>query len=337
MPRPCPSTSPRWRARNGSDVLRQIGVRLGILVLSLAVASVVTFWITQVLPGDVAQVLLGNGASDAALGAKRAQLGTDRPVIVQYLEWARGMLVGDFGKSWLSGQSVTSLIAPRLGVTAWLVTLGLVLAVLLAVPLGAVAALYRRRWQGFATSAVAQIGMAIPAFWAGILLVVVFAVILGWLPANGYVSLTQDPAEWAAHLVLPVIALGAVQAAVLVRYVRSAFLEVITEDYFRTARSIGWTRWRALARHGMRNAAVTLMTVIGLQLAAVLVGAVVIESVFVLPGLGSLLLQSINGYDLIVVRGVVMLLVLASLTINALVDISYVLIDPRLHGQGAAT
>lgn len=317
-------------------MLRKVGARLGVFLVSLGVASLVTFWITQVLPGDVAAVLLGNGASESALAAKRAQLGTDRPLVVQYLDWAQGMLTGDFGNSWLSGQPVTGLIAPRLSVTAWLVTFGLALAIAVALPLGAVAALKRRQWQGFATSAAAQLGMAIPAFWAGILLVVVFAVMLGWLPANGYVPLTQNPQSWAAHLVLPVVALGLVQGAVLVRYVRSAFLDVISEDYFRTARSIGWTQWRALARHGVRNAAVTLVTVIGLQLSSLLIGAVVIESVFVLPGLGTLLLQSIASYDLIVVRGIVMLLVVVALAINALVDISYVFLDPRLHGEQAA-
>lgn len=313
-------------------MLRKVGVRLGIFVLSLGVASLIIFWITQALPGDIARVLLGDGASEAALEAKRAQLGTDRSLTTQYLEWVGGMLHGDFGVSWLSGQSVTGLITPRLGVTAWLVSLALLLSVALAVPLGAVAALKRRQWQGFVTSAAAQIGMAIPAFWAGILLVMVFAVFLGWLPANGYIPLTRDPASWAAHLVLPVVALGVVQAAVLIRYVRSAFLDVISEDYFRTARSVGWTQWTALARHGLRNAAVTLVTIIGLQLSAVLVGAVVIEQVFVLPGLGTLLLQSVNSADLVVVRGIVMILVFASLAINAAVDISYVFLDPRLRG-----
>ncbi|MFV0450719.1 MAG: ABC transporter permease [Propioniciclava sp.] len=314
-------------------MLRAVTVRLGIFAVSLVVASVVIFWVTQALPGDVARVLLGDGASEASLAAKRAQLGTDRPLVVQYLDWATGMLRGDFGRSWLSGQSVSGLIVPRLGVTAWLVVLGLGLAVALAVPLGAVAALRRRRWPGFVASAAAQVGMAVPAFWAGILLVVAFAVTLQWLPANGYVPLRQDPVGWASHLVLPVLALGTVQGAVLIRYVRSAFLEVISEDYFRTARSVGWTRWGALTRHGLRNAAVTLITVVGLQLSAVLVGAVVIERVFVLPGLGTLLLGSVNSYDLIVVRGVVMLLVAAALVINAVVDVSYVLLDPRIHHQ----
>ncbi len=313
---------------------RQVARRLGIFVLSLVAASVLIFVITQALPGDIARVMLGEGATEAQLAAKRAELGTDRPLVVQYLAWAGGLLVGDFGRSWLSGLPVAGLIAPRLSVTAWLVGLGLALAVAIALPLGAVAALHRRRWPGFLTSVGAQVGMAIPAFWAGILLVLIFAVQLRWLPANGYVPITAGLGAWASHLVLPVVALGVVQAAVLVRYVRSAFLDVLAEDYFRTARAVGWTRGRALVRHGVRNAALSLVTVLGLQLAGVLVGAVVIERVFVLPGLGSLLLQVVASHDLVVVRGVVMLLVLAVLAINAAVDVSYVFIDPRLRTEG---
>jgi len=312
-------------------MLRQVAVRLGVLALSLLAASAVVFVITQALPGDAARVLLGEGATPEQLAAKRAELGTDRPLVVQYLTWTTGMVVGDFGRSWLSGVPVAGLIAPRLGVTGWLVLFGLLFALSLALPLGALAALRRRHWQGFVTSAAAQVGMAVPAFWAGILLVLVFAVQLRWLPANGYVRLSDDPAAWASHLVLPVTALGVVQAAVLVRYVRSAFLEVLNEDYFRTARAVGWTQGRALWRHGVRNAALSLVTVLGLQLAAVLVGAIVIEKVFVLPGLGSLLLTTVAQHDLVVVRGIAMLLVLAVLVINAAVDVSYVFIDPRLR------
>lgn len=314
-------------------MLRPALARLGIFVLSLFVASAVVFVITQALPGDVARTMLGDGATAEQLAAKRAELGTDRPLIVQYGAWITGMLSGDFGRAWISGLPVGTLIAPRVAVTGWLVVLGLLLAVLLALPAGALAALMRRRWPGFAVSAAAQVGMAIPAFWAGILLVLVFGITLRWLPPNGYVPLTRDPAAWASHLVLPVVTLGVVQAAVLVRYVRAAFLEVLGEDYYRTARSVGWTKGRALLRHGVRNAALSLVTVLGLQLASVIVGAIVIERVFVLPGLGSLLLDMVGQHDLSVVRGITMLLVLSVLVINAVVDISYVFIDPRLHAR----
>lgn len=317
-------------------MLRPVLARVGILALSLAGASLVVFVVTGLLPGDIAQVMLGEGATPEQLAAKRAELGTDAPVAQQYLTWVGGMLTGDLGRSWLSGLPVSGLVGARLGVTGWLVGLALVLALAVALPLGALAALYRRRWPGLVVSVGAQAGMAVPAFWAGILLVVVFSIRARVLPANGYVPLTRDAGAWAAHLVLPVVALGLVQAAVLIRYVRSAFLEVLGEDYVRTARAVGWTRAGALARHGVRNAALSLVTVLGLQLAGVLVGAIVIERVFVLPGLGSLLLDAVAQQDLMVVRGIVMLLVFTVLVINAVVDVSYVFIDPRLRSGGAA-
>jgi peptide/nickel transport system permease protein len=316
-------------------VRRGLLLRLSVLVASLAAASLVIFWITQALPGDVARVMLGDGASPEQLAAKRAELGTDRPFLVQYGAWAGGLLHGDFGASWYSTLPVAALIGPRAAVTGWLITGGLLVAIAVALPLGALAALHRRRIAGFAVSASAQVGMAIPAFWAGILLSMLFAVQLRWLPANGYVPLTRDPAAWAEHLILPIVALGLVQAAVLIRYVRSSFLDVLGEDYYRTARSIGWTRGAALWRHGIRNAALSLVTVIGLQLSALIVGAIVIERVFVLPGLGSLLLDSVSQFDLAIVRGIVMILVAVVLVVNGLIDMAYVIIDPRLRQEGS--
>lgn len=310
-------------------VALRIGRRLGVFVVSLLGASLFIFVVTKALPGDVAQVLLGTDATPEAVAELRAQLGLDRPLPVQYLDWIGGILTGDFGRSHLNGQPVLALLLPRSAVTLWLVLFGLVGSLLIAVPAGMVAALKRRSWPGFTISAAAQVGMAIPVFWGGIMLVMVFAVWLRWLPANGYVPLTTNPAQWAAHLVLPVITLAGVQAAVLIRYVRSAFIEVLNEDYYRTARSIGWTPMRALLRHGVRNAAISLVTVIGLQLSSVLVGAIVVESVFTMPGLGSLLLTATLQRDLLVVQGTVMFLVLAVLAISALVDFSYLLIDPR--------
>ncbi|WP_040160381.1 ABC transporter permease [Nigerium massiliense] len=309
--------------------------RLGVFVLSLLAASVVIFLIAQALPGDVARIMLGNEASQADVDALRAQLGLDRPLPVRYLEWMGGLLHGDAGTSYLSGAPVSELIAPRLGVTLWLTGLALVLAVLVAVPLGMVAALHRRDAGGFVVSAVAQVGMAVPAFVAGIVLVAVFSVRLHLLPATGYVPLRSDPLGWARSLVLPVVALAAVQASVLTRYVRSAFIDVLTEDYYRTARAVGWTRGLAMLRHGLRNASLSLVTVLGLQLASVLVGAIVIEQVFVLPGLGQLLLEAVAQKDVLVVQGIVMLLVVFVLLINALVEVAAVALDPRVGEEVA--
>lgn len=316
-------------------LLRTIGLRLAIMVASLLVASFVVFAVCQALPGDAAQQILGEQATEESLRALRAQLGLDRPFLERYFAWLGGMFTGDFGKSYLTGVPVGQLVWPRVGVSAWLVGLAMLVTPVVAIPLGMVAAVWRRHWQGFAATATSQLGMAIPAFWAGILLSIVFSVWLGWLPANGYVQLRRDPAGWAQHLVLPVLSLALVQSAVLARYVRAAFVEVLTEDYFRTARAIGWRRMPGLMRHGLRNVALSVVTVLGLQLAATIVGAIVVEAVFTLPGLGSLLLTSVGQRDLQVVQAVVMLLVVAVLVINALVDVSYHLLDPRLRSRSA--
>ena len=319
------------------SLARQVARRLSVFAITLLGASVVVFAITMALPGDVAQTLLGTEATPEALAQLRAQMGLDRPWLVQYLDWMGGMLTGDFGVSHLSGDSVLSLIGPRLAVTLWLVGFAMVLSLLIAVPSGMLAALKRRSWQGVTVSASAQVGMAIPVFWGGILLVMVFAVWLRWLPANGYVPLLKNPTSWAQHLILPVVTLSLVQAAILTRYVRSAFLEVLSEDYYRTARSVGWTPMRALLRHGLRNVAISLVTVLGLQVSAVLVGAIVVENVFTLPGLGSLLLTAVFQRDVMVVQGTVMFLVFAVLLLSAIVDLSYLLIDPRQRSGGGTS
>ncbi|MGL5405626.1 MAG: ABC transporter permease [Propionibacteriaceae bacterium] len=312
-------------------LVKRIGVRLAVFAASLFVASFLVFWVCQALPGDVANVILGTNADPASVAQLRTKLGLDRPFLLRYLEWATGMLTGNFGHSYLNSASVTSLIAPRLAVTLWLVFGGMLVAIIVAVPVGMAAAVKRRHWQGQLLSALSQLGMAIPAFLAGILLVVVFAIRLRWLPANGYVDMRKNILEWARHLVLPILSLGLVQGSVLTRYVRATTVEILGEDYLRTARAVGWRLWPALLRHGLRNMALNLVTVIGLQLATLLVGAIVIEQVFQLPGLGQLLLTAVTSRDLAIVQGVVMLLVASVLIVNALVDMAYVLIDPRLR------
>jgi peptide/nickel transport system permease protein len=319
---------------------RTVAVRLLVFAASLFVASIAIFLVVNALPGDVATAILGFGADPASVAELRARLGLDRPFLVRYFSWAGSMLTGNLGRSYLTNESVTALVAPRIGVTAWLVVISMLIAPVVALPLGMIAAMKRRSWQGATASTVSQIGLSIPAFYAGILLVVVFAVGLRWLPANGYTDLVDTsgrwrPVAWFQHLVLPVLSLVIVQSSVLTRYVRSAFIEVLSEDYFRTARAVGWTRWRALWRHGVRNAAISVVTVIGLQLATLLVGAIVVEQVFRIPGLGTALLSAVGNRDLIVVQGIVMVLVFAVLVINLLTDLSYLLIDPRLRGRDA--
>ncbi|MDR0284206.1 MAG: ABC transporter permease [Propionibacteriaceae bacterium] len=311
--------------------LRAAARRLAIFVLTVLIASLLIFLIVQALPGDVAQATLGMGASHDAVETLRAKWGLDRPLVVRYGEWLGGLLHGNLGASYATGQSVVSQIAPRLAVTGWLVGLSVPLSLVLALPMGLLAAMLRRRPLGVIVNAASHVGLAVPVFFAGTLLALVFAVRLRWWPANGYVPLRASFSGWASHLILPVLAIVLVQGCFLARYVRSGFIDVLTEDYYRTARAVGWTKWRGLLRHGVRNMAISLVTVLGLQMASLLVGAILVEQVFVLPGLGSLLVQAVQAHDLMVVQGVVMLLVLAVLVVNVLVDLAYVIIDPRLR------
>ena len=310
--------------------------RLATFLVSLLIASAIVFAVLNLLPGDIASVILGSSATPAAVEALRHQMGLDVAAPLRYLNWLTGMLHGDLGHSAFTGAPVAPVLASKLAVTASLVGIGMALAVVVAMPLGAFAALRRRQASGTAVSVLSQLGMSVPAFLAGIGLVVLFAVKLHWLPANGYTPLTHDPIDWLRRLIMPAVALALVQAAVLVRYVRGAFIDVLSQDYFRTARASGWTRRRAVMRHGVRNAGLQIVTVIGLQLATLLVGAVVIENVFVLPGLGALLLSAVQARDLPVVQAIVMVLVAAILAINMAVDVTYRLIDPRLRVEGGA-
>ncbi|MPM33057.1 Glutathione transport system permease protein GsiC [bioreactor metagenome] len=315
---------------------RRMVRRLVIFLVSVLVASFLVFWVASALPGNVAQVVLGVQATPEAVARLEQEFGLDRPWPLRYLSWLGGVLHGDLGRSYLTGEPVLGQVLPRLGVTAWLVGLAMLLAILIAVPTGMWAAVRRRHADGFAVSTLSQIGLSVPGFWLGILATLVFAVRLGWLPANGYVPPSAGLGPWAAHLVLPVAALAVVQASVLARYVRSATIEVLKEDYYRTARAGGWRTVPALLRHGLRNMSLSVVTVIGLQLATLLAGAIIIESVFALPGLGRLLLDAVAQRDLMVVQGIVALLVVAVLAINTLVDLSYALLDPRLRAEGRA-
>lgn len=306
--------------------------RIAILLAGLAVSSVLVFAFMAVLPGDPARVALGTSASDSAVAQLRQEFGLDRPLVAQYLSWVRGLVTFDPGNSYISHAPIGPQLADRLQVTLWLVGTGMVIACVLALPLGTLMAVRHRKPSGLLLSALSQVGVAVPAFLAGILLITVFAVGLGWLPANGWTPPAQDPVLFLEQLVMPALSLGIVQAAVVTRYVRSAVLDVLREDYLRTARAKGLRPTRALLRHGLRNAAVPVVTVLALQLATLLVGSVVIERVFVIPGLGSLLLDSVANRDLIVVQDVVMIIAMAVLLVNFLVDMVYLLIDPRLRG-----
>lgn len=305
--------------------------RTAILLVSAFAASIVVFAFMSVLPGDPAQVALGVNATPELLARTRHDFGLDRPLVMQYLSWIGGVLHGDFGRSYVTGEAIGPQLVDRLGVTLWLVGAGMLVALVLAIPFGTLAAMWHRRAAGSAISGLSQLGVAVPAFLAGILLVQVFAVRLRWLPSGGWTPPDQDPGEFVRGLILPALSLGLVQGAVLTRYVRSAVLDTLGQDYLRTARSKGLRPYPALLRHGLRNAAVPIVTVLGLQLTTLLIGAVVVERVFVLPGLGSMLLDSVSSRDLLAVQGIVLVLVVAVLLVNYLVDVLYVGIDPRLR------
>lgn len=310
--------------------LGRLLIRVAWLLGSLLLASLLIFAATNLLPGDIANVMLGTNAGPDEVAALRERLGLNRPFLERYFEWLSGVVVGDFGTSMVGGRPVSGIIASRLEVSVWLVVLATVGSLLIALPVGTYAAMRRRHVDGVLVSAASQVGLAVPSFWAGIWLVVLFAVTLRWLPAGGYVSLGDSPVAWAEHLVLPVAALSIVQASVISRYVRSAVIDVLHTDYFRTARSVGWSRIGALWRHGLRNISISLTTVIALQVTTLLVGAIIIEQVFALPGLGSRLLLAVTQRDLVIVQGIVLVLVWTVLLINFLVDVAYQFLDPRM-------
>ncbi|MDQ3811494.1 MAG: ABC transporter permease [Chloroflexota bacterium] len=306
--------------------------RLGWLLASLVVASILVFTIVNVLPGDVALVMLGTAATPEAVEALRAQLGLDQPAWLRYLRWVGGILRSDFGTSQLSHSEVGPLILQKLSVSGPLALASAVVALSLALPLGVLAGVNYRRFSGAVISAISLVGIAVPAFWAGLLLATVFAIDLKLLPAGGFVEWTVDPLGALRSLVLPALALGLVQGAVLTRYVRSAIVDVQREDFIRTARAKGLTRWQALRKHGFRYAAIPVVTILGIQLTSLLVGAIVVENVFVLPGLGRLLFQSVGNRDLVVVQDLVMLLTAVVLVVNFVVDLTYRVLDPRIRG-----
>lgn len=305
--------------------------RAGWLIVSLLAASILVFVVANILPGDVAAVMLGTSATPEAIAALREHLGLNQPAPLRYFFWLSGMLHGDFGISLLSNAEVGPLITQKMAVSAPLAVGAVMVSLLVGIPLGVLAGTRYRRLSGALISALSLVGIAVPAFWAGLLLVTVFALSWKLLPAGGFVDWSENPLGAVRSLILPALALGLVQAAVLTRYVRSAIVDVQREDFIRTARAKGLTRWQALRRHGFRYAAIPVVTILGIQLTTVLVGGIVIENVFVLPGLGRLLFQSVGNRDLLVVQDVVMLLTAVVLIVNFLVDVSYRFLDPRLR------
>lgn len=308
--------------------------RLVILLLSLFVAAVVLFALLRLLPGDPANALVGVGATPAQIAAAQAQLGSDQPLGAQFLDYLGDLARFDLGQSFVSRAPVIDEITTRLSVTLPLTFAAFGLALVIAVPLGILAAVKARRWYGLALSVVSQIGIAIPVFWLGILLVYEFSLHLRWLPSGGFpLRGYADPARAVQSMILPVITIAIVMSASLMRYVRAATLEVLGSDFLRTARALGESRTQALIRHGLRNGAVTVVSVLGIEISTTFLGAVVVEQVFSLPGMGSMLLLGIQQRDYPNVQGVLIISTLLVLLTGFLADIAQRLLDPRLRQE----
>jgi len=305
--------------------------RIVIVLITLFVASVIVFAVLEIVPGDPARLMLGMNATEDAIMALRQQMGLDEPVIVRYFAWIGGMLTGDFGRSYTYSVPVIELVRERLVVSLPLALMALVLSTVIAIPVGIFSASKRGSAADAGVMAATQLGIAIPNFWFAILLVYVFAVTLRLVPAGGFPG--WQAGLWPAFvsLLLPAIALALPQAAILARVTRSALLDVLGEDYIRTARAKGLPANLVLRRHALRNALIPVLTILGLQFAFLLAGTIIIENVFYLPGLGRLVFQAITQRDLIVVESVVLLLVATVVIVNFLVDLAYAWADPRLR------
>ena len=307
--------------------------RFATLIATLAGASVVVFLVLDILPGNAAQILMGPDASPEAVAALASKLGLDQPAWQRYGLWISGLLRGDMGLSYAYSTPVSELVLERLALTVPLALMAMALTTVLALAAGVYAAAHHNKVGDVGVMGLAQLGIAIPNFWFAILLILLFSVHLQWFSAGGFDGWSEGLGQGLKSLLLPAIALAVVQAAILARITRSAVLEVLREDFVRTARAKGLSQRAALWRHVLRNAMVPVITVMGMQFAELLAGTIVVENVFFLPGLGRLIFQSIANRDLIVVRNCVMLLAAMVIVVNFVVDLLYAVIDPRIEAS----
>jgi peptide/nickel transport system permease protein len=305
--------------------------RTFVLMVTLLLVSIAIFAVLMVIPGDPAQIILGIHATPETLRNLRHQMGLDRPVIIQYLHYMKNLALGDLGRSITYDVPIHSLILSRLQVTIPLAILSLIFAVSISIPMGIYSSLHRNRPGDYGIMVFSQVGLAVPAFWAGILLILLFAVTLHWLPAGGFHAWQTDPIKALRSLLLPAFSLGFVRAAVLTRMTRSAMLEVLGEDYIRTARSKGLPKRMVVYKHAFRNAIIPVVTIIGLQAGDLLAGAIIIENVFHLPGVGRLVFEAIGQRDLPVIQGVILLIAVMIVVINFVIDVAYRYLDPRIR------
>jgi peptide/nickel transport system permease protein len=313
------------------NFLRFLVLRIAQMLPVLFAASVIVFALTNLLPGDPTFAILGETASDAEREAARIRYGFNDPLPVQYLRWLSGILSGDLGRSLYRNQYVIDMLMGRIPVTLQLCLMSIAIAVAIGVPAGVIAANWRGSAADMIVSVLSMASVAMPFFWTGILLIIMFSLHLGWLPSSGYVPFTADPGRNLLLMILPSITIGTSFAGLIMRQVRGSMLEVLGQDYIRTARAKGASEPRVVFAHGLRNALIPVVTIIGLQIGALLGGAVVVETVFALPGLGSMMVEAIFSRDYPAIQGAVLFSVCCVLVVTVLVDVLYALIDPRIE------
>lgn len=303
---------------------------------TLLVAALVIFYLLNLLPGDPAQFILGINATPDSVARLRAQMGLDAPAHERFISWVLGMLRGDFGMSYTQRAPVADLIWARLGVTLPLSIFAMIISIVVGLPLGILAARQRGKPLDTILMVAAQTGVAIPNFWFGMLLTLLFAVTLRWLPTGGFIPWNEDGGAALRGLILPSLALALPQASILARVMRTALVDVTSQDYIRTARAKGLTMGEAVWRHGVRNALLPVLTILGLQFAYLVAGTIIVENVFYLPGLGKLIFTAISERDLILVSGATIILIVTVTATMLLTDIAYALVDPRLRERGTS-
>lgn len=308
-------------------LLRRIIQIVPVVLVMCAVVFATSF----MLPGDPTLTILGENAPAAARAALRAEMGLDRPIPLQFIDWLGRTLTGDLGKSFKTGEPVMDMLLTRIPVTLELTVLAILLAVSIGVPLGIVAALRRNSWIDTLVSVLSVSSLAMPFFWVGMLLIMLFTLRLGWLAPSGYVPMLEDPLRNLQLMIMPVLTVGTAYAALLMRQTRAAMTEVLSQDFVRTARAKGMAEPRIVVRHALRNALIPIITVIGLQFGGLIGGAVVTETVFALPGLGRMITNAIFERDYMVVQGAILVIVVGVILVNLMTDVAYSLLDRRVE------
>lgn len=313
-------------------LLRIVAIRLSQAVPVIFIVAVLTFMLMHLLPGDPAVIIAGRDANAEAIERIRVELGLDRPIWEQLVTWVAHLAQGNFGSSLMLNQTVLSAVAERLPVTLSLALLALVITLPVGVLLGVSAAYFRNSWIDATVMAIALVGVSVPSFWVAILSVILFSVTLGWVPSSGYAPLTTAGfGSWLLSLIQPAVVLALFQIGYLARMTRSAMLDVLDQDFIRTARAKGVSEWRTIGKHAFRNTLISVVTVIGIIFSLLIGGSVVIEQVFALPGIGRLVVQGIMARDYPLIQGTMILFGFAFVLINIAVDIIYTLIDPRVR------